>query len=75
MPTLHLMLCTVYNFQVQVVLSNLQQNTFVFDSLYGAGMPGALESCSMYKNHVEQLVDGVFSGFNATIFAYGQTGG
>lgn len=44
---------------------------FTYDHVYGgAGKPPA----QLYNHCVQPLVDGLFKGYNATVFAYGQTG-
>jgi hypothetical protein len=46
-------------------------HTFSFDQVYGGG---GMPPSRLYMDCVEPLVQGVFNGYNATIFAYGQTG-
>lgn len=46
-------------------------NSFTYDHVFGG--QGDPEE-SLYSNCVEPLVDGLFKGYNATVFAYGQTG-
>jgi hypothetical protein len=43
---------------------------FNFDSVYGPAAP----QDAIYAEWVSPLVDGLFSGYNATVLAYGQTG-
>ena len=46
-------------------------NSFTYDHVFGGeGVP----EDSLYGNCVEPLVQGLFKGYNATVFAYGQTG-
>ena len=47
-----------------------KDRVFAFDSVYGpeAGQEG------IYDEWVAPLVDALFSGYNATVLAYGQTG-
>lgn len=46
-------------------------HSFTFDHVYGAG--GKVPR-DLYAHCVEPLVEGLFKGYNATVFAYGQTG-
>ena len=46
---------------------------FTYDHVFG-GESGA-EPDLLYSRCVAPLVDGLFKGYNATVFAYGQTGG
>eukprot|EP00803_Ostreobium_quekettii_P004619 evm.model.scf_3423.1 EVM.evm.TU.scf_3423.1 scf_3423:4192-12887(+) len=46
--------------------------SFTFDRVYGSC--GAEDSSMMFNQCVYPLVDGLFKGYNATVFAYGQTG-
>lgn len=48
------------------------QHAFSYDAVYGAC--GGASSESLYGECVAPLVDGLFRGYNATVFAYGQTG-
>ncbi|GAB4822357.1 hypothetical protein N2152v2_009403 [Parachlorella kessleri] len=50
----------------------LSQHSFRYDHVFGgeSGQPSA----QLYSNCVAPLVDGLFKGYNATVFAYGQTG-
>lgn len=43
---------------------------FIFDTVFGENA----EQEDIYGTCVENLIDGCFSGYNATVFAYGQTG-
>lgn len=46
-------------------------NSFTYDHVFGGeGVP----EDHLYSHCVEPLVDGLFKGYNATVFAYGQTG-
>lgn len=47
------------------------QHTFTYDAVYG---PGGSDPTQLYAKCVAPLVDGLFRGYNATVFAYGQTG-
>eukprot|EP00775_Hariotina_reticulata_P005026 gene5026-5268_t len=47
-------------------------HTFTYDNVYGSG--GAYDAANLYPDCVQPLVDGLFKGYNATVFAYGQTG-
>lgn len=47
------------------------QHTFAYDYVFG---DGATDPNSLYPKCVAPLVDGLFKGYNATVFAYGQTG-
>jgi hypothetical protein len=47
---------------------------FTFDHVYGGGTSGAQPAGMLYEQCVQPLVDGLFKGYNATVFAYGQTG-
>lgn len=53
------------NVQIQV-----GQHTFTYDNVYGSG--GAVDAVSLYPDCVQPLVDGLFKGYNATVFAYGE---
>ncbi|EFN59675.1 hypothetical protein CHLNCDRAFT_15412, partial [Chlorella variabilis] len=44
---------------------------FTFDHVFGEGAEAAH---SLYGKCVAPLVEGLFKGYNATVFAYGQTG-
>ena len=44
---------------------------FTYDHVFG---PGATPASFLYDRCVAPLVDGLFAGYNATVFAYGQTG-
>jgi len=46
--------------------------SFTFDRVYGSC--GAEPSEGIFNHCVYPLVDGLFKGYNATVFAYGQTG-
>ena len=46
-------------------------NSFTYDHVFGG--EGDPEE-KLYSNCVEPLVEGLFKGYNATVFAYGQTG-
>ncbi|WIA39358.1 hypothetical protein OEZ86_005467 [Tetradesmus obliquus] len=48
------------------------QHTFTYDNVYGSG--GGDDAANLYPDCVEPLVEGLFKGYNATVFAYGQTG-
>ncbi len=46
-------------------------NSFTYDSVFGGtGLPPG----RLYETCVLPLVQGLFKGYNATVFAYGQTG-
>lgn len=45
---------------------------FTYDNVYGSG--GADDASSLYLHCVQPLVDGLFKGYNATVFAYGESG-
>ena len=47
------------------------QHTFTYDAVFGSG---GLPSNTLYQQCVSPLVEGLFKGYNATVFAYGQTG-
>ncbi|KAG2494778.1 hypothetical protein HYH03_007022 [Edaphochlamys debaryana] len=47
------------------------QHTFTYDHVYGEG---GTNPDLLYSRCVAPLVDGLFKGYNATVFAYGQTG-
>ncbi len=47
------------------------QHTFSYDHVFGGG---GSEPSMLYPKCVAPLVDGLFKGYNATVFAYGQTG-
>ena len=46
---------------------------FTYDHVFGG--PDGAEPDQLYPKCVAPLVDGLFRGYNATVFAYGQTGG
>lgn len=46
-------------------------SSFTYDHVFGSG--GRREDV-LYESCVQPLVDGLFKGYNATVFAYGQTG-
>ncbi len=46
-------------------------HSFSYDHVFGGGGKG---SDKLYEECVAPLVDGLFGGYNATVFAYGQTG-
>ena len=46
--------------------------SFTFDKVYGSC--GAEPSDGLFPECVRPLVDGLFKGYNATVFAFGQTG-
>lgn len=48
------------------------QHTFTYDQVYGG--PNGKGDSELYPLCVAPLVDGLFKGYNATVFAYGQTG-
>ena len=52
---------------LQVVLG---QHTFTYDNVYGSG--GGYDAANLYPDCVQPLVDGLFKGYNATVFAYGE---
>lgn len=43
---------------------------FTYDNVYGSG--GADSAVNLYPDCVQPLVDGLFKGYNATVFAYGE---
>jgi hypothetical protein len=46
-------------------------NSFTYDAVFGgSGLPHG----QLYEDCVLPLVQGLFKGYNATVFAYGQTG-
>jgi kinesin family protein 4/21/27 len=45
------------------------QHTFTYDNVYGSG--GGDDATNLYPDCVEPLVEGLFKGYNATVFAYG----
>lgn len=45
------------------------QHTFTYDNVYGSG--GGDDAANLYPDCVEPLVEGLFKGYNATVFAYG----
>ncbi|GIM16243.1 hypothetical protein Vretimale_18832, partial [Volvox reticuliferus] len=47
------------------------QHTFTYDHVFGEGGTGPDQ---LYARCIAPLVDGLFKGYNATVFAYGQTG-
>lgn len=46
---------------------------FTYDNVYGSG--GGDNATSLYPDCVQPLVDGLFKGYNATVFAYGERTG
>jgi hypothetical protein len=46
-------------------------HAFTYDHVYGCG---GSDLAGLYPECVQPLVDGLFKGYNATVFAYGQTG-
>lgn len=52
------------------VMSEDTQNDFNFDSIYGADST----QVQVFQDTAAPLIADVLSGYNATIFAYGQTG-
>jgi kinesin family protein 3/17 len=59
----------------QVILENIEQNheppkQFTFDAVY----PEDSITENIYADSVFPLVESVLEGYNATVFAYGQTG-
>lgn len=46
-------------------------HTFTYDYVYPSS---SQDSKLLFKQCVHPLVDGLFKGYNATVFAYGQTG-
>ena len=46
-------------------------NSFTYDHVFGGG---GLPEARLYDSCVLPLVEGLFKGYNATVFAYGQTG-
>lgn len=46
-------------------------NSYTYDYVFGGGGQGPDQ---LYDSCVLPLVDGLFKGYNATVFAYGQTG-
>ena len=52
----------------QLVLGD--DRAFTFDHVF----PGYVSQERVYENAIKPLVEGCFEGYNATIFAYGQTG-
>jgi kinesin family protein 4/21/27 len=46
------------------------QHTFTYDNVYGSG--GGDDAVNLYPDCVEPLVEGLFKGYNATVFAYGE---
>jgi hypothetical protein len=46
------------------------QHTFTYDNVYGSG--GGNDAANLYPDCVEPLVEGLFKGYNATVFAYGE---
>jgi hypothetical protein len=56
----------------QVVISKgTAQSAFTYDHVFG---PGGADPKLLFPVCVEDLVKGVFDGYNATVFSYGQTG-
>ena len=49
------------------------QHLFTYDHVFGASA-GAEPLDNLYERCVAPLLDGLFRGYNATVFAYGQTG-
>ena len=47
-------------------------NCFDYDFAFGGG--GGAPPGALYRQCVQPLVQGLFKGYNATVFAYGQTG-
>ncbi len=47
-------------------------NCFNYDFAFGS--PGGAPPATLYQQCVQPLVEGLFKGYNATVFAYGQTG-
>ncbi|GLC45179.1 hypothetical protein PLESTB_000427200 [Pleodorina starrii] len=47
------------------------QHTFTYDHVFG---DGGTAPDQLYSRCIAPLVDGLFKGYNATVFAYGQTG-
>lgn len=47
-------------------------HSFTYDHVYGGDV--GQDSSLLYEDCVSPLVDGLFAGYNATVFAYGQTG-
>lgn len=47
------------------------QHTFTYDYVFGGS---GQDPNQLYTKCVTPLVDGLFKGYNATVFAYGQTG-
>lgn len=45
---------------------------FTYDNVYGSGGGDSAEN--LYPDCVQPLVDGLFKGYNATVFAYGEDG-
>lgn len=43
---------------------------FTYDNVYGSG--GGDSAVNLYPDCVQPLVDGLFKGYNATVFAYGE---
>lgn len=48
------------------------EKSFMFDKVYGSC--GGPDPEHLFDDCVAPLVDGLFKGYNATVFAYGQTG-
>ncbi len=46
------------------------QHTFTYDNVYGSG--GGVDAVDLYPDCVQPLVEGLFKGYNATVFAYGE---
>jgi kinesin family protein 4/21/27 len=48
------------------------QHTFTYDHVFGGDF--GEDPATLWTKCVSPLVDGLFKGYNATVFAYGQTG-
>uniref|UniRef100_A0AC35ER87 Kinesin-like protein n=1 Tax=Panagrolaimus sp. PS1159 TaxID=55785 RepID=A0AC35ER87_9BILA len=59
---------TVNEFEHQLTIGG--KATFTFDHVFDCNTPQS----SVYTNCVNNLVEGIFDGYNATVLAYGQTG-
>jgi hypothetical protein len=46
------------------------QHAFAYDNVYGSGSGDS--AANLYPDCVQPLVDGLFKGYNATVFAYGE---
>ena len=44
-------------------------HTFTYDHVFGGG--NGADPTTLYDECVQPLVEGLFSGYNATVFAYG----